>query len=43
MDFIEADHPMLHSDSMDSLISPSEGYAVDEKKMMRGRPNDDGE
>lgn len=24
-----------HSDSMDSLISPSESYGGDEKKMMR--------
>lgn len=32
-----------HSDSLDSLISPSEGYAVDEKKLGRHhRQNDDG-
>lgn len=43
-----ADHPMVmlpegrHSDSMDSLISPSESYVGDEKKMMRHRQNDDG-
>lgn len=32
-----------HSDSLDSLISPSESYTVDEKKLTRHRPNDDGE
>lgn len=38
-----------HSDSMDSLISPSESFAVDEKKLAtrlnhhhHHRPNDDG-
>lgn len=31
-----------HSDSMDSLISPSENFAVDEKKLVRQRQNDEG-
>lgn len=45
----ETENPLVllpegrHSDSMDSLISPSENYAVDDKKMTRHRPNDDGE